>query len=153
MKNKALPGVAIGLLIVILGVIGFKLSPQLRNAAVVTLPISTCSPAQDTCSTTLPDGSRLDFSMEPRPIRPLQPLRLIVGISESSPAKVEIDFNGAAMEMGYNRSVLQGSDGHFSGQAMLPVCVTGKMQWLATVLLTQKDRKIAIPFHFELAGR
>ena len=57
------------------------------------------------------------------------------------------------MKMGYYRPELKSTDGIYSADAILPVCVTGTMEWAATVVLTTPDGTIAIPFHFEVAGR
>ena len=59
--------------------------------------------------------------------------------------KVEIDFAGASMNMGYNRQALApGASGHFAGEATLPVCVTGRMTWQATLMVeTSRPTKAA----------
>ena len=46
-----------------------------------------------------------------------------------------------------------GPAGIYAADAILPVCVTGTMEWAATVMLTTPEGTIAIPFHFEVAGR
>jgi hypothetical protein len=54
------------------------------------------------------------------------------------------------MKMGYNRSQLErqsGSD-RASRQASLPVCITGSMEWEATVLVDTGKAILAIPFRF-----
>lgn len=153
MKTKILPGIALGVLLAILGVVGYKLSPLQNQSADITLQAATCSPESPACSATLPDGRRLEFSVGPRPLRPLQSLQLNVVVDGSDLQTVEVDFKGTDMDMGYNRvKLIKGRQG-FSGQAMLPVCVTGTMAWTATVLLAMPAQRIAIPFHFVVAGR
>ena len=153
MNKNVFPIVVIGLLVAILAVVGYKLSPMRSKNADVTLPVSSCNPALQPCKSTLPDGRTLDFSIEPRPVKPLQPLQLKV-IAEGTEAKrIDIDFNGTDMDMGYNRVSLTRDQQGFSGQAMLPVCVTGTMTWTATVLLTTPTQRIAVPFNFVVAGR
>ena len=62
---------------------------------------------------------------------------------------VVIDFSGVDMDMGYNRPLLQeATDGVFKGEATLPVCVTGRMTWQATVLVETGRTRIAVPFRF-----
>jgi hypothetical protein len=153
MKKDMFPIVVIGLLVAILGVIGYKLSPMRSQNADVTLPVSSCSPALQPCTTTLPNGRPLDFSIEPRPVKPLQPLHLKVTAEGTEAQSVDVDFNGTDMDMGHNRVSLTRDQQGFSGQAMLPVCVTGTMTWTATVLLTTRTQRIAVPFHFVVAGR
>jgi hypothetical protein len=63
---------------------------------------------------------------------------------------VPVDFAGVSMNMGFNRPALaQAGPGRFAGQAVLPVCVTGRMTWQATVLIDAGSRRIAVPFRFE----
>ena len=153
MTRNALLNSAILLIAAIIAVLGYKLAPMLRPNADITLPVSPCNPGLQTCSAILPNGGRLDLSIEPRPIRPLQPLQLSVSISGFKADTMEIDFDGSEMKMGYNRPVLTAGNGRFAGQAILPVCVSGTMEWTATVLLTTDKRRIAVPFHFVTAGR
>jgi hypothetical protein len=153
MKNNWLLTSAIVLLTAILGVIGYKLAPMLHPNADLTLPLSFCNPGFTVCTSSLPDGGWLEFSVTPQPIRPLQTLNLDVKIKHIEADRIEIDFDGTQMKMGYNRPTLSGSNGHFTGQVMLPVCITGRMEWAATVIVTSDNRQIAIPFHFEVAGR
>lgn len=65
--------------------------------------------------------------------------------------RVDVDFAGTAMEMGYNRQQLQrqaGSSDRFSATASLAVCVTGSMEWQATLLVDTGKAVIAVPFRF-----
>ena len=153
MSKTTQVNIIILLLTAILGVIGYKLSPMFRPNADITLPAVSCNPGIRPCFSTLPDGARLDFSIKPHPVPPLQSLDLSVEITALKVDKVEIDFDGTQMRMGYNRPLLAGSNGRFTGQAILPVCVTGAMEWVATVLITAGDRRIAVPFLFEVAAR
>ena len=154
MNNKALPAIVAAMLIAIAGVIGYKLSPE-RNVApdIRRLPISTCDPSQDACTVVLPGGGKLEFAIEPRPIKALVPLRLKTATSGLDVEGIEVDFNGTDMDMGRNRIVLAKDGQGFSGQAMLPICVTGTMSWTAIVLLASGSTRLAVPFHFVIAGR
>jgi hypothetical protein len=64
--------------------------------------------------------------------------------------QVEIDFSGVTMNMGYNRQpLLAETPDRYAGDATIPVCVTGRMQWLATLMVETDRQRIAVPFHFE----
>ena len=132
---------------------GYKFAAKWHASEGTTLPPSSCDPSVQECWISLPQGGRLRLSIEPRPIRPLQKLSLGVSMEGQSASTVAIDFDGVDMSMGYNRPVLSGSDGHFSGETILPVCITGKMKWKATVLISTEREQIAAPFHFEIAGQ
>jgi hypothetical protein len=148
MTKKLLLDAAILLALAVLGVIGYKLAPLLNPKTDIVLPLSNCDLAKQACVTTLPDGGLLEFSIEPRPIPSLKPLKLQASIQGSEARKIEVDFAGTDMKMGHNRPVLQGSNGQFAGQANLPVCVTGKMEWDVTVLVETGNALIAAPFRF-----
>ena len=143
----------IALALACVAVIGYKLSARWHSADAIMLPRSSCNPSVEDCTISLPRGGQLRLSIAPRPIRALQKLSLEVAITGWKAEKVEIDFDGVDMSMGYNRPVLSGDGRKFSGQTMLPVCITGTMTWKATVVVTTDKERIAAPFHFEIAGR
>lgn len=95
----------------------------------------------------------MTFSVTPNPILPLKPLQLEVSLSGAIAERVEVSFQGVAMDMGDNRSRLVGVGERFTGQAMLPICTTGAMLWSATVQVTTRAGSVAAPFHFEVAAR
>lgn len=140
------------LLLAILGVVGYKFAALRAVKAGVTLPVSACNPAFDDCTVTLPSGGKIELSFSPRPIHPLQAFKVRLTVSDLEVRSAEVDFEGTTMKMGYYRPHLDLSNGSYSADATLPVCVTGTMQWAATVLLSTSTGTIAIPFHFDVAG-
>ena len=151
MPRPALASIALALALAILGVLGYKLSPRLFPRADLGLPAIRCDLNLQPCSATLPGGGQLTLSVMPRPIRPLQQLQLSVHLSDVQAERVEVDFDGVDMRMGLNRVRLAppaSPEAPFSGQGMLPVCVSGDMQWAASVLLDTTAGRIAVPFHF-----
>ncbi len=153
MTRNALIVAVLTLLLAILGVLGYKLSPRAATAD-ISLAVSDCDPGRQTCVAPLPGGGQLELAIEPRPIRPLRPLDLSVTISGIEARQVEIDFAGSDMQMGYNRPALVGgAAGRFNGDTTLPVCISGSMAWIVTVMLTTEDRRLAIPFRITVSGR
>lgn len=132
-------------------VIGHQLSPLLLPKADVTgVADPGCDLQRRACSATLPQG-RMEFSITPRPIPFLQPLRVEVTFSGIEPRKVEVDFAGESMNMGYNRSELPATaPGRHTGETSLPVCVSGGMTWVATVLIETDRQRIAVPYRFDV---
>lgn len=143
----------IALALACITVIGYKLSARWQATNATLLLRSSCDPSLQECTVALPRGGHLRLSITPRPIRALQKLSVEVTMTGMNAEKVEIDFDGVDMSMGFNRPVLTGNGQFFSGQAILPVCVTGTMTWKATVLATTKEGRIATPFHFAVSGR
>lgn len=148
MNRKILIDLVGLLLIGLIVLVGYKLSPLLLPKADLTVePDPACSLQDGPCTVSLPDGGSLSFSVGTRPIPLVKPFELRV---EAVGARnVVVDFAGVDMDMGYNRPALaERSPGVFTGEAMLPVCVTGRMTWQATILLDTPDARVAIPFRF-----
>ena len=150
-SDKVLWGI-VGLLAAALAITAaVKLSPQLNPPQKINLPLDpACDLHQGPCAALLPGGGRLEFSLEPRPIPVLKPLRLEVRATGFKADSMEVDFAGVDMKMAFNRPRLgPGKDGLFTGQTSLPVCVRDKMSWQATVLVESSGKQIAVPFRFE----
>lgn len=139
------------LALVLVAVVGYKLSPLLMPRADATAnPDPGCDLQLGFCGAPLPGGGRLRFSLTPRPIPVVEPLAVAVEIDGMAAENVSVDFAGVSMNMGFNRPALaQSGPGRFAGQATLPVCVTGRMTWQATVLVESGRQRIAVPFRFE----
>ncbi len=132
-------------------VVGHQLSPLLLPKADVTGMVEPgCDLQRRACPATLPQG-RMELSITPRPILFLQPLRVEVTVSGIEARKVEVDFAGESMNMGYNRSELTASgSGRYGGETSLPVCVSGGMTWVATVIIETDRQRIAVPYRFDV---
>lgn len=138
--------------LILLAVLGQQLSPLLLPKADVAATVEQgCDLQKQPCIATFGDGGRLQLSISPRPITFLSPLRVEVNVSGAVPAKVELDFAGASMNMGYNRSQLTATGtGSHGGESSLPVCVSGSMDWVATVMIETDRRRISAPFRFKV---
>lgn len=138
--------------LVAIAVVGHRYSPLLlprTDASGVADP--GCDLQRQPCPATLPDGAKLQLSITPRPIPFLQALRVEVTLNGTQPTKVDVDFAGESMSMGYNRITLNaGGNGTYAGEASLPVCVSGGMSWVATVLVETDRQRIAVPFRFDV---
>lgn len=143
------------LLIALVVVVGYKLSPILLPKADVSVtPEPACDLHRTACGASLPGGGRLQLAITPRPIPMVKPLRVEVRLEGVDASHVEIDFAGVDMNMGLNRQVLsKQADGSFAGEATLPVCVTGWMDWQATVIAETAGQRVAVPFRFASAPR
>lgn len=147
MVNLAMIGALIGAAFV-----GRHYSPLLLPKADATGVVEPgCDLQKRACPATLPDGGYLELSITPRPIAFLQTLRVEVAVTGIRPGKVEVDFAGAGMNMGYNRSELAAAgNGRYAGATSLPVCVSGTMAWIATVLVETDRQRVAVAYRFEV---
>lgn len=115
----------------------------------VIQPESGCDLQRASCLARLPDGGTVTLGFAPQPVPLLKPFTVDVATRGLSAQSVTVDFSGADMDMGLNRVVLQAAgDGRHAGQATLPVCVTGRMTWKATVFLETGRQRLAIPYRF-----
>jgi hypothetical protein len=149
-NKKILMDVAAILGVVLIAVVGYKLSPLLLPKTDVSATVEPgCDLHRRACAATLPDGSRIELSITPRPIPMITPLQVEVKTAGLEASKVEVDFAGVDMNMGYNRPELAAAGpGVFRNEALLPVCITGKMAWAATVVVETGRSRIAAPFRF-----
>lgn len=134
-----------------IALIAQQFSPLLLPRSDVTgIAEPGCDLQKQPCKATLPEGARLELSITPRPIPFLQALRIEVTVTGLKPGKVAVDFAGARMNMGFNRSELTAtSPGRYAGEASLPVCVSGSMSWVVTVMIETDRQQIAVPFRFD----
>lgn len=150
MRKKLLIDLIGGLLIALVVVIGYKLSPLLLpQADAVVQPDPACDLQRSDCTVDLPDGGKMTLSLGGKPVPLVRPFAIVVQTSGDEPSRVEVDFEGVDMNMGLNRpQLLAAGNGRFVGETTLPVCVTGAMAWQATVLLDFEGRQVAVPFAF-----
>ena len=149
--NKKILIDAIGvLLIAVVVVIGYKLSPLLLpKADVVVQPDPACDLQRGPCRVSLAEGGSVELAMGTLPIPLVKPFEVQVTTLGFAPSRVEVDFAGVDMNMGYNRPLFADrGNGLHVAEVTLPVCITGQMDWQATVLIEAGSRRLAIPFRF-----
>jgi hypothetical protein len=120
------------------------------------------------CRVRFASGGEVALEILPRGVPALRPLTITASLADLPvPQRVEVDFAGVDMEMGFNRTSLQpesqgahgaaaspgragvGQGGRWSGTGMLPICVRQRMTWEARVLLHYPQRILAAPFRFD----
>lgn len=138
------------LALLLVGVVGYKLSHTLLPLDVVTVTPEPCDLHSSACGALPPIGGRIKLMLLPRPIPVAAPLEVTVEIEGIGAERVAVDFAGVGMDMGLNRPALRHvGGGRFTSVATLPVCITGRMSWQATVLVEGDGRRVAVPFRFD----
>jgi len=129
----------------------YRILPSLNPQVTVAAPVDpACDLRSAPCSSRLADNAVVVFSIEPRAIPVVKPLKLEVQTKGLQATGVSVDFAGVDMNMGFNRPRLQSmGDGRYEGPAMLPVCVRERMTWEARVLLETGTGLLAIPYRFD----
>lgn len=108
-----------------------------------------CDLRKGSCTSHLPRGGKVIFSISPENIPILRPLLLNVKVDGINVSMVEVYFTGVDMDMGFNRSQLSPVSEHvFSGKGVLSICSRSKMNWEARVLLQTERGSIMVPFRF-----
>ena len=117
----------------------------------VALPlVENCRLDLQACASGLPGGGRVEVVLEPRGAPTASPMRVTVSVEGAQADRVEVGFQGVDMNMGAHVLPLTAiGAGRFVGETTLPVCVTGRMIWQATILLEVGRKDISVPFRFE----
>lgn len=135
-------------------VLGYQFSPLLLPQADLVLePPVDCDLHRQSCRVSLPEGGNLVLSMQPRPIPLMTPFQVEVKLEAVDAKSVDVDFTGVEMNMGLNRFALKDQgQGSWLTEASIPVCVTGRMEWQATVMILRGQQRISVPFRFSSGG-
>lgn len=152
MRNPfSLVDVSIILALAIIAVVGYKYSPLLLAKANLTVePAAGCDLHTRACHADIPGGGRIELSLTPHPIPVMKTVQVSVSTTGIDASKIEFDLAGVDMNMGFNRKTLVATgDGRYTAETILPVCVTGRMAWRATLVIETGRRRIAVPFLFE----
>lgn len=87
-------------------------------------------------------GRQIDFGVDVQPA-PMQPFSLWVRADGAR--SVEASFTMDGMDMGFNLYRLRAdADGVFRGNVTLPVCVSGRRDWIMTLRID--ETRLAVPF-------
>lgn len=106
--------VLVGLAVAVVGVAAIRLWPLLQSPASERAPLNpSCSLHAGPCSVRFDSGGEVMLEIVPRAIPAVRPLQLQVTLSNlPTPDRVEVDFDGVEMEMGFNRIRLHPVDGN-----------------------------------------
>lgn len=109
-------------------------------------PVTTACPNLVAGCTVMAGGRHIRLGTD-QTIKPLKPFA--IRVEAKGVAKVEARFTMEGMDMGFNVYTLRAdSQGVFRTTATLPVCVSGRRDWIMT--LDVDDTRIAVPFVTEL---
>ncbi len=123
----------------ILAILALVVSARLQVPQPVTR--LTCSPWPQPCRTTLTGQPvQIRFDAAPSALKPV-----LLHVTTAPAQHVSATFSMQDMDMGQIRYRLLASDGqHWQASVILPVCVSGRHDWLMTVDID--GRLLQIPF-------
>lgn len=118
---------------------------QARKSEGDTPVVMDCPDLATGCTTRL-HGQTISLGVEGE-LKALQPFQ--VWVRAEGARKVQATFTMEGMDMGFNLYTLHADkDGVFRGRVTLPVCVSGRRDWVMT--LDIDERRLAVPFVTEL---
>lgn len=112
-------------------------------------PDPRCNLSMASCRVNMEGIGEVTVAFAAQPVPLLKPFVVTVTPPASVRLRqVSMDFTGAEMNMGLNRVVLPAQGGAYRGEATLPLCVTGRMLWRATLTLDTGTETVSMPFLF-----
>ena len=113
-----------------------------------------CDLRVSSCRATTVGGKSVRLTISPDGIPLLQPLTVTVELGGIDASSVEVVFRGVDVDMGRLAYPLSSNDRRkFTGGASLSVCTQRRMSWEASVVITERERRYAVPFRFDTEYR
>lgn len=110
---------------------------------------AACDLHSQACEGTLGDGTKVTFSMSPRPIPVMQKIELMVQGDTIPYQTLEVEIYGLNMNMGrYRYTLTPDANGTYRGEGMIPSCV-GLMAWRANIIAEAPAARYGTYFTFE----
>ncbi|WP_127475754.1 hypothetical protein [Sulfurivermis fontis] len=140
-------GITIGLILIT------ALFKWMSLPRVLHLPApSDCALHERTCAAAWSSG-RLYLTLGPRPLRCLVPLQVEMQLAGARPEAVEVDFQAVDVTEAFHRAVLRPvGERLYAGEAVLPLCSTGRVHWQAQGVIDYGGRRVVAAFLFETEG-
>ena len=117
-----------------------------QTVAVLRAPVD-CDAAHESCAAQAGELS-VRLALGPALVA-LEPFPVVLELTGGQPETVTVDLAMADMDMGINRVTLAPAPaGRWLGQAVLPVCWTGRRDWQARVWLDRAGERREAVFSF-----
>ena len=121
--------------VVIIFIVIYNILPDVKNKIITKTTATTCDIQKGVCQLTVNNTKIKVYTA--KNIYYLKPFDFLVTVEKNEGFDIDsiyVDFKMNNMNMGVNRFKLQSEDGRlWQGKALLPVCVSGRAEWLAEV--------------------
>lgn len=115
-----------------------------------------CNPSKSVCEAAEQDNSVTLYF--PEQVHYLKPFRMQVtakGFSNTAIEAVQVEYTMVGMDMGLNRfSLMPVTDDkgqqRYEGEGILPVCVSGRVDWLANVNIVTEEKVFEAAFKLQV---
>ncbi len=133
--------------------VSFLVWRYLLPQPLLQLPPTSCDLGKQACTIQLSDDRIFELELDPRPLPANKPLWARVRVRGALPDRIELDITGVGMHMPENRIQLvrtkRTETNTYEGEVTLPVCISGRMTWQATLLVHLGRNIYSAPFRFE----
>ncbi len=115
-----------------------------------------CDPGRSVCVATDQNYSiALNFPEQVHYLKPFKMKVMLNGFGNEKIEAVNVDYTMVGMDMGLNRFTLLPVSGvkgqrSYAGEGILPVCVSGRVDWLANVQVTTEKKVVEASFELEV---
>ncbi len=114
-----------------------------------------CAIQQGACSFTTDSGMTVEFDIQPKPVRAMSKLDMLVSVKENgkpvTDAFVKLDLTMPGMYMGKNSPDMKHSaNGRYEGKGIITRCMSGKKTWQADVIVERGGTRQSASFVFEV---
>lgn len=114
-----------------------------------------CAIQQGACSFTTDSGMTVEFDIQPKPVRAMSKLDMLVSVKENgkpvTDASVKLDLTMPGMYMGKNSPDMKHSaNGRYEGKGIITRCMSGRKTWQADVIVERGGTRQAASFVFEV---
>lgn len=111
---------------------------------------TNCDLHVKSCQVHLKDNTVLDFSIEPKEIPLMKPLRFSVTLEGTSLPFIELTLFATNMNMGLHTfKLFHKANGLYEGEGMLPTCIVGNMIWQANIIIDKPLQSLGATFYFQ----
>ena len=129
---------------------------EAKQSILLETATQTCNPVSAPCQAS--DSKHIVTLHFPEKVVYLKPFRMRVtmqGYNAALIEKVDVDFKMVGMDMGLNRFTLSQHDAKnsnlsYEGEGILPVCVSGRVDWIANVYVVTTNKVYEAVFEFKV---
>lgn len=148
------------LILLIAGLAVYHLIMSAKDQTKQIIPLETskpdCSPVTSVCAARNKQYIvTLNFPDKVAYLQPFKMRVVVQGVSRDELDKVIVDFKMLGMDMGLNRYTLspvvdETGNLSYQGEAILPVCVSGRVDWVANIQAITNDKIYEAVFEFKV---
>ncbi len=126
-----------------------------RPVKLIEFPVTDClADVINPCTANLSDRQVRFFLPQQAHYLQAFPVQVFVsGFEQYKPQSARVRFEMSEMKMGFNQIQLVENKDNWTADAILPLCVSGQHEWMATVDIKVNDESYRAVFNFVVADK